>query len=248
MSRLMSRRIFPSAAIMIALVGAGHAHGFCLQPQPARVCTEFFHSENVVVAKILSVRKIPDTPDPNNIEGWVYKIAVDKSYRGPTPPKEIYTGNDETKFTMEVGKSYLLFINKNQQSRPAPDRCGNSGELSIAKPAIMAIEAILKAAASGGGCDIGGRVMLPVAGSQAMSEAGAPGVSLVVKNYVGRDQTVSTDQQGHFDIHVPAGHYSVEGASENWSMTPYALSYMKPADFELPDGSCADLMFLAQPK
>ena len=46
----------------------------------------------------------------------------------------------------------------------------------------------------------------------------------------------------------PAGHYTVEGASETWNLAPYALSYMKPADFELPDGSCADLVFLAQPK
>jgi hypothetical protein len=29
---------------------------------------------------------------------------------------------------------------------------------------------------------------------------------------------------------------------------PYALSYMKPTDFELPDGACGDFVFLAQPK
>jgi hypothetical protein len=29
---------------------------------------------------------------------------------------------------------------------------------------------------------------------------------------------------------------------------PYSLSYMKPVDFDLQDGGCADLMFLAQPK
>jgi hypothetical protein len=246
MSRMMSRGFFTASFLVLA---AGQAQAVCMQPQPVRVCTEFFHSENVIVAKILSVRKIPDTPDPNNVEGWFYKIAVDKSYRGPKlAADEIYTGNDETKFTMEVGKSYLLFINKNQQARAAPDNCGNSSELSKADTSIKAIDAILKAAASGGGADIGGRVMLPLAGSQAISDAGAPGVGLKVENYVGRDQTVSTDQQGHFDIHVPAGHYTVEGASETWNLAPYALSYMKPADFELPDGSCADLVFLAQPK
>jgi hypothetical protein len=245
MSGIMSRTICAS----IALVLAGHAHAICLAPQPVRVCTEFFHSENVMVAKILSVRKIPDTPDPNNVEGWFYKIAVDKSYRGPKlPSDEIYTGNDETKFTMEVGKTYLLFINKNQQSRPAPDTCGNSSEISKGNESIAAIDKILKAAASGGGGDIGGRVMLPIAGSQAISESGAPGIALTIQNYVGRDQTVTTDQMGRFDAHVPAGHYTVVGASETWGIVPYALSYMKPTDFELPDGSCADLMFLAQPK
>jgi hypothetical protein len=245
MSSVMSRAICAS----LALLAAGPAQAVCLAPQPVRVCTEFFRSENVMVAKILSVRKIPDTPDPNNVEGWFYKIAVDKSYRGPKLPNdEIYTGNDETKFTMEVGKTYLLFLNMNPQSRPAPDTCGNSSELSKANDAVAAVDKILKAAASGGGGDIGGRVMVPIAGSQAISESGAPGISLTIQNYVGRDQTVTTDQDGRFDAHVPGGHYTVVGASETWDIVPYALSYMKPVDFELPDGACADLMFVAQPK
>jgi len=248
MSSMMSRTICASVACLF-LGAAGPAKAICLQPQPVRACTEFFHSETVVVAKILSVRRIPDTPDPNNVEGWFYKIAVDKSYRGPKIPNdEIYTGNDETKFTMEVGKSYLLFINKNAQSRPAPDTCGNSAELAKANDTIAAIDKLLKAAGSGGGGDIGGRVMLPIAGSQAMSESGAPGIPVTIQNYVGRDQTVTTDQSGRFDAHVPAGHYTVIGASDKWDVVPYALSYMKPTDFELPDGSCADLVFLAQPK
>jgi len=248
MSSVMSRTICASVACLF-LGATAPAKAICLQPQPVRACTEFFHSENVVVAKILSVRKIPDTPDPNNVEGWFYKIAVDKSYRGPKIPNdEIWTGNDETKFTMEVGKSYLLFINKNAQSRPAPDTCGNSAELAKANDTIAAIDKLLKAAGSGGGGDIGGRVMLPIAGSQAMSESGAPGIPVTIQNYVGRDQTVTTDQTGRFDAHVPAGHYTVIGASDKWDVEPYALSYMKPKDFELPDGSCADLVFLAQPK
>jgi hypothetical protein len=90
--------------------------------------------------------------------------------------------------------------------------------------------------------------MLPLPGSQAMSDSGSPGVSLTVQNYVGRDQTVTTDKDGRFDIHVPAGHYSVVGESDKWDIEPYTLAYMKPTDFELPDGSCADLVFLSQPK
>ena len=253
MRNVMSRGFFASLAFSAPVFtgltfAAAPAHAYCLQPQPVRVCTEFFRSENIVTAKILSVRRIPDTPDPNNVEGWFYKIAVDKNYRGGKPPEEIYTGNDETKFTMEVGKSYLLFINKNQQGRAAPDACGNSAELSHADKSVAAVDQILKAAASGGGADIGGRVMLPLPGSQAISDSGAPAIPITVQNYVGRDQTTSSDQQGNFSIHVPAGHYTVVSNSEFWNVVPYALSYMKPTDFELPDGSCADLVFLAQPK
>jgi hypothetical protein len=253
MNRSMSRGIFAptprlGAALLLA-AAAGPASALCLQPQPVRVCTEFFHSEHVLTAKILSVRKIPNTPDPNNLEGWFYKIQLLKSYRGDKlPGNEIYTGNDETKFPMEVGKSYLLFINKDAQSREAPDACGNSAELSQATDQVAAIDAIVKAGSSSGGGDIGGRVMLPEAGSQAMSDAGAPGIAMTIKNYVGRDQTVTTDKDGKFDAHVAAGHYSVLGDSDKWDIAPYALAYMKPTDFELPDGGCADLVFLAQPK
>ena len=249
MRNVMSRGFFALLAFTGLTLAYAPAQAYCLQPQPARVCTEFFHSENVVVAKILSKRQIPDTPDPNNVEGWFYKVEVTRSFRGDTlPGREIYSGNDETKFDMDVGKSYLLFVNKNQQGRPAPDTCGNSADLSAAGAALKEIDDSLKAASSGGGGDIGGRVMLPVAGSQAMSESGAPGITLTIQNYVGRDTDVLTDKDGRFEVHVPAGHYSVVGKSETWDVLPYALSYMKPADFELPDGACADLMFLAQPK
>jgi hypothetical protein len=248
MKRLLSRGVI-AVALSLPVVIACPANAICLQPQPVRVCTEFFHSDNVVIGKILSVRKIPDTPDPNNVEGWFYKLKVAKSYRGGGLAKdEIYTGNDESRFPMEVGKTYLLFINKDPQSRPAPDTCGNSSELSKATESIAAIDTILKAAKSGGGGDVGGRVMLPIAGSQAMSDSGAPGIALTIKNYVGRDQTVTTDKDGKFELHVAAGHYSVVGNSDKWDIVPYALSYMKPTDFELTDGGCADLMLLAQPK
>lgn len=234
---------------MLALA-AGRAGALCLQPQPVRVCTEFFHSEDVLVAKILSKRQIPNTPDPNNVEGWFYKVQVTKTYRGDgkLANGEIYTGNDETKFDMSVGKSYLLFLNKNQQGRWAPDACGNSVDMDKAADALAALDDAAKASGSGGGGDIGGRVMLPVAGSQALSDSGAPGISLTIENYVGRPIEVVTDKNGAFNAHVPAGHYSVEGKSDVWNIVPYALSYMKPTDFEIPDGACADLMFLAEPK
>ncbi len=247
MHRSILSGTFVGALLALTLAIAGPAKALCLQPSPVRVCTEYFRSEYVLTAKILSVRKIPDTPDPNNVEGWFYKIQVLKTYRGgKLTNDEIYTGNDETKFAMEVGKNYLLFINDNLQSRPQPDTCGNSAELSKATAATQAIDKILKAA--GAGADIGGRVMLPVAGSQAMSDSGAPGISLAIKNYVGRDRMVTTDQDGRFALHVSAGHYSVVGASDVWNVVPYTLSAMKPTDFELQDGSCADLIFLAQPK
>ena len=202
MSRMMSRGFFTASFLVLA---AGQAQAVCMQPQPVRVCTEFFHSgerdrrQNPVGPQKSPIRPIRTMSRAGSIRSPSTNPIAGRNWRRD----EIYTGNDETKFTMEVGKSYLLFINKNQQARAAPDNCGNSSELSKADTSIKAIDAILKAAASGGGADIGGRVMLPLAGSQAISDAGAPGVGLKVENYVGRDQTVSTDQQGHFDNPCP---------------------------------------------
>ncbi|HLG87256.1 MAG TPA: hypothetical protein VKZ79_08670 [Alphaproteobacteria bacterium] len=234
--------------ILIALSASGPAAAICLEPSPVHVCTEYFRSDDVVQGKVLSQRKFPDTPDPNNIEGWFYKFAIDKTYRGDAKGTiEIYTGNDETHFPLEVGHSYLLFVNRNQQGRIAPDACGNSVELSKADSVLKAIQTIQKGDKSAAGGDIWGRVNLPVAGSQAMSDSGMPGVPLTAHSYVGRDETADTDDTGRFHIHVPAGHYTVTGVSDKWEIVPYSLSYMK-GDFELADGGCADLQFLAQPK
>lgn len=249
MSRSLSRKFVTATIVGAACSASLSAHALCLQPQPVRVCTEYFHTGSIVLARIQSRRQIPDTPDPNNVEGWFYKIEVAKSFKGQKPPSdEIYTGNDETKFPMEVGRTYLLFLNKNDQGRWAPDTCGNSAELSKANGALAELDAIAKAATSGAGGEIGGRVMLPIAGSQAMSESGAPGIPLTIQNYVGRPIDVVTDKEGRFNVPVQAGHYSVVGKSETWDIVPYALSYMKPTDFEIPDGACADLMLMAQPK
>jgi len=244
------RRLGAAAAAILVILGtAGAARAVCLEPSPVRVCTEYFRSEAVIQGKILSQRKFPDTPDPNNIEGWFYKFAIDKAYRGSLKGTiEIYTGNDETHFPMDVGHSYLLFVNRNAQDRIAPDSCGNSTDLAKADAVQKAIDEIAKADRNAGGGDIGGRVNLPVAGSQAMSDSGAPSIPLTAHSYVGRDYTATTDGEGRFHMHVPAGHYSLSGQSEKWDIVPYSLAYMKPGDFEIVDGGCADLQLLAQPK
>lgn len=237
-----------ASAFGATLLLAAEADAICLEPSPVRVCTEFYRSDAVIVGKVLSERKFPDTPDPNNIEGWIYKFQIDKTYWGkPQGTIELYTGNDETHFPMEVGRSYLLFVSKNAQGRVAPDTCGNSAELSKADAALKAIDKILAGDKSSAGASIGGRVNLPVAGSQAMSDAVVPGVAITAHGF-GRDFTVKTDKEGRFDIHVPPGSYSVTGESEGWNLVPYALSYMKADNFAVRDGSCADFQFLAEPK
>src|ERR1700743_3423280 len=96
MSKSILNGAFAGALLAMTVALAGPAQALCLQPSPVRVCTEFFRSQYVFSAKILSVRKTPDTPDPNNVEGWFYKIQVLKTYRGDKPAHdEIYTGNDE---------------------------------------------------------------------------------------------------------------------------------------------------------
>jgi len=233
-------------ALPFAAFIEGAAHALCLQPSPVRVCTEFYRSENVVVARVASKRQIPVTPDPANIEGWYYKLQTVKSYRGPRLPNdEVYTGNDDSMFPMEVGQIYLLFINKNLEGRPVPDACGNSAGADKAGNAVTAIETIEKAVRTKGGGDIGGQVFRAIPRTEAISDTGVANVTLTVRDSGGKTQTAQTDEQGRFDIHVAAGQYSVTGAdpSDKFQVAPFPLGYMSPAGFDIADGGCADLVF-----
>src|SRR5262249_20719751 len=148
----------------------------CLEPSPMRVCTEFFRTDSVIQGKVLSERRFPDTPDVNNVEGWFYKFQIEKTYRGNAKGTiDIYTGNDETHFPMQAGHSYVLFVKANQQGRTAPDVCGNSADLAKGGDVVKQIEAVLDAEKKSAGGDIAGKVSLPLAGTQAKSDAGAPG-------------------------------------------------------------------------
>ena len=273
MANRISKRLWMGAALAMALAG-GIAHADCAEPHPPRVCAEFFHSDSVMLARIMSERQVPNTPDPRNVEGWFYKVQVIKTFRGgKLPNDEVWTDNDQTKFPLEVGKTYLLFIRPNQDLRPTPDVCGNSAEMSKAKESISEIDKLIEAAQNNAGADIWGHVMLALPNSQAMSKAGEPGMMMAArsdaakdeaaKDDTAKDDTAKTDAAksgndgyiglsdvtGLFHMHVPAGRYTVTGASDDFDVMPYALAYMMPKNIELTnDGSCADLMFLAEPK
>jgi hypothetical protein len=58
-----------------------------------------------------------------------------------------------------------------------------------------------------------------------------------------------TNEDGSFQIHVPAGHYSVGRiGSSDWVMFALDISYERPNDIEIHNGGCADFVLHALPR
>jgi len=174
-------------------------------------------------------------------EGWLYRLRLIKSYRGPSAgPIEIFTGNDTGAFPLQKGQAYLIFAYKKGGILNI-DNCGNSAELSKAGEAIQQIETSVTNMKSASGGDIGGRVVA------SQDNANASGIAVTAKGG-GKTYTAVTDQDGRFHIRVPAGKYTVWPETSRWIVTPYELSYDNEDHVSIEPGGCAELQFLASPK
>jgi hypothetical protein len=78
----MKKRLFLAVG---ALLGAVPAMGFCSVPQPRLVCAEYFASQVVVQATLVSVRTISHKDDPKGIAAFVYSLRAGRVLRGILP-------------------------------------------------------------------------------------------------------------------------------------------------------------------
>lgn len=122
--------------LCLAALIATAAHAACLNGQPA-LADEFAQS-TVVVARVQSARNVQDDPDdPAGISATLYRLAVHERLRG-TPPRglELRSDNTSSRFPMERGPRYLLFIQTAQGGAHYVDACGHSGALPQASGAL----------------------------------------------------------------------------------------------------------------
>lgn len=216
----------------VAFLLPGPALAFCLVPNPPRVCTEFFKASAVFIGTVTSV--VEKKGEDDFIDGWVYKLNVKKNYRGLNKSSvEVFTANDSGRFPLEKDRTYLLFPVEHGGALEIYG-CGNSAELPKASAAIGQIEDVLRNQSQGSGGDIGGQIDR------------LAGINVVAKGKEASYQT-STDSQGSFHLHVPAGHYSVEAKSPDWAVSPVDISYERPDNVEIHNGGCADLASHAVP-
>lgn len=226
----------------LQVAGAASAYGFCYEPQPVRLCTEFAHSDEVLTAQVMSIRPIADNEDHDSVGGWLYRLKVLSALKGERRQTEdYYSSNDSGRFPLERGQQYLLLMRRDEKHRLVVDSCGHSGELGKAGPALRQIEDIRRNLKPDSVSDIYGRV--------SNGTGPGPGVAgIPVKAVSGELRYIGvTNLDGRFDIKVPRGSYVVTPDDTAWKVEPYELSYDDPNHTKLEAGGCADLQFLVSP-
>jgi hypothetical protein len=135
----------------------------------------------------------------------------------------------------EKGKRYLFFLSYQKDHMAwALDGCGNSGLL---QSSTEALEEIHQLQAGGNGGTIQGNVWL--AGDATVKASGA---TVLVRGKPGTFKA-TTDQEGNFKVHVPAGLYSAMVFQEGKRFEPDIWSYEDPKRFRVSNGGSAQLQF-----
>jgi hypothetical protein len=210
--------------------------GFCPQPEPTVAC-EFLSSNAVFVGTVISARSVIPR-GATELDGWLYKLTVQELFRGPrTRTIVVFTEDSSGRFTLEVGKKYLLFADE-FEGRLTIASCGNSAELSEAQDAIRELHR-LKIPED---AVIEGHISFLSGPDPA---TGLPRIQIIIRAD-GRRYKTTSDREGWFHVHVPPGKYSaVVQQIPHWNITPFDLSYDNPNHFHARKGHCSGLQFNA---
>jgi hypothetical protein len=231
-----------SAVALIAMI-TQRAHAFCLQPQPIRVCAEFFKADEVFTGTVIAANYEPhDIPDPNGPQpGWHYRLKVQKTYRGALQPvADVYTENTSGRFPLDKGQSYLLFAYKTDSIAQIYG-CTNSTKLLDAAAKIAEINRLVKASGSDLAGEIWGRVV------QQHGGAGVAGVQVTARRNksVYRARTIA---DGSFHLPVPPGRYTITARSSDWNFSKWDVSFDDPSHVRIEPGGCAQVQLGALAK
>jgi hypothetical protein len=121
-----------SFAVTLAVAAASAT---CLaQCQSNRIALdrELHDAGTTMVATVESAQPVPDSSF--HLDGIDYVVHVDRVIKGrmiSTDVVHIFSENSPTKFPMQAGKQYLLFVHRNFNDYEV-DNCGNSGLLQAA--------------------------------------------------------------------------------------------------------------------
>lgn len=112
------------------------ARGACLSGHPT--LADEFAQTAVVVARVRSARDVQDDPDdPAGISATLYTIDVTERLRGTAARRlELRSDNTSSRFPMDAGHRYLLFVHQARDGSHHVDACGNSGELPEVQAAL----------------------------------------------------------------------------------------------------------------
>lgn len=101
-------------------------------------------SEMVVTAIVVSGRDESSSEDPQGVEDTIYTVRVLEVFKGkPDRLVRITSENTSSRFPMDIGKKYLLFITRDGQTRFI-DACGRSGSVAERAAEIQALKKVGK--------------------------------------------------------------------------------------------------------
>ena len=90
---------------------------------------ELHDAGTTIVGTVEAAQPVPDSSF--HMDGIDYVVHVDRVIKGrsvSTDVMRIFSENSPSKFPMQTGKQYLLFVHKNYNTYEV-DNCGNSGLL-----------------------------------------------------------------------------------------------------------------------
>jgi hypothetical protein len=122
------RTIGSAAAMLFAM---GYASAACLDNRHPGFREEFLSSAAVVVGHVSGQQDLmEDREDPVGVTATVYQVEVTRSLKGAVGKRiQLRSENTSSRFPMERGRDYLLFLNKRVGDAYAIDSCGNSAAI-----------------------------------------------------------------------------------------------------------------------
>ncbi len=116
------------ATFAFAVASAATCLAQC-QGNRVSVSQEIHEAGSTIVGTVEYAQPTPDSSF--HLDGVNYTIHVDRVIKGKlvsTDVMKVFSENSPTKFPMQVGKQYLLFVHLNYNTYEV-DNCGNSGLL-----------------------------------------------------------------------------------------------------------------------
>jgi hypothetical protein len=118
-------------ALIVSLAVAAASTTCLAQCQNNRVSLnqELHQAGTTMVATVEAAVPVPDSSF--HLDGISYIVHVDRVLKGRMIDRDvvdIFSENSPSKFPMQIGKQYLLFVHRNYNDYEV-DNCGNSGLL-----------------------------------------------------------------------------------------------------------------------
>lgn len=122
------------AAVLAMLLGASaaSAQALCVDGRAPTPPQEAAAAVGALLARVLSATPLhEDADDPGGISAIRYRAARLRLLGGWAPAAfDLYSENASSRFPMEVGGHYLLYLRRDRAGRYYVDACGNSRPLA----------------------------------------------------------------------------------------------------------------------